>query len=99
MPAYVIVELTVTDSDAYERYKALATSSVAAHGGAYRVRGGQIESVEGEPVTHRFVVLEFPDMAAARAWYDSPDYQAALPIRQAAATTRRLFFIEGYEPD
>jgi uncharacterized protein (DUF1330 family) len=94
----MIAELSVTDPDMYEQYKDLATASVAAHGGTYRVRGGKIEGVEGEPVTDRFVVLEFPDIEAVRTWYYSDAYQAAAPMRWAAATTRRLFFIEGYEP-
>jgi uncharacterized protein (DUF1330 family) len=98
VPTYVIVELSVSDAEQYERYKSLAEASVATYGGVYKVRGGRIESVEGEQVTDRVVVLEFPDMAATRAWYDSPEYQAALPLRQAAAKTSRLFFIEGYEP-
>ena len=45
----------------------------------------------------RVVILEFPDMAAARSWYSSPEYQSALPIRLAAARTTRMFFIDGYE--
>lgn len=97
MAAYVIVELSVVDAAGYERYKALAETSVTRHGGVYRVRGGRIESVEGDPVADRVVVLEFADMAAARTWYDSPDYRAALPIRSAAARTARLFFVEGVE--
>jgi uncharacterized protein (DUF1330 family) len=99
MSAFVIVELSVNDPDTYERYKELATASVAASGGAYRVRGGKIELVEGEAVTDRFVVLEFPDMDAARDWYNSPEYQAALPLRRASADTKHLFFVEGYDPD
>jgi uncharacterized protein (DUF1330 family) len=98
VPAYVIVEMSVVDADRYEPYKSLAEASVAAYGGSYKVRGGRIESVEGEKPTDRVVVLEFPDMAAARTWYDSPEYQTALPLRLAAAKTTRLFFIEGYEP-
>lgn len=98
MGAYVIVELTVHDAEGYERYKPLAEESVARHGGVYRVRGGRIEPVEGEPVAERVVVLEFDDLAAARRWYESPEYQAALPLRQAAARTTRLFFVDGYRP-
>lgn len=98
MPTYVIVELSVVDADQYERYKPLPEASVATYGGAYKVRGGRIESVEGEKVTDRVVVLEFPDMSAPRTWYESPEYQVALPLRLAAAKTTRLFFIEGYEP-
>jgi uncharacterized protein (DUF1330 family) len=98
VPTYVIFELSVVDTDRYEQYKPLAEASIAAHGGTYRVRGGAIESVEGAPVAERVVILEFPDMATARAWYNSPEYQAALQIRLAAAKTTRMFFIDGYEP-
>ena len=97
MPAYVIVELTVLDPEAYERYKPLAEASVVGHGGCYRVRGGKTESVEGDPVAHRVVVLEFPDLDTARGWYHSPEYQEAKRIRVACANTTRFFFIEGYE--
>jgi uncharacterized protein (DUF1330 family) len=98
VPAYVIVEMSVVDADQYEPYKSLAEASVATYGGAYKVRGGRVESVEGATPTDRVVVLEFPDVGAARTWYNSPEYQAALPLRLAAAKTTRLFFIEGYEP-
>ncbi|MEZ0336206.1 MAG: DUF1330 domain-containing protein, partial [Gemmatimonadales bacterium] len=39
MPAYVLVQIDVRDAAAYERYKALAGPTVAAHGGRYLVRG------------------------------------------------------------
>jgi uncharacterized protein (DUF1330 family) len=97
VPTYVIVELSVVDADHYERYKTLAEASVTAHGGTYKIRGGNIESLEGEAVTDRVVLLEFPDNATAQKWYHSPEYQAAIPLRQAAAETSRFYFIEGYE--
>ena len=98
MPAYVIVELSVTDAQEYERYKELAQATVAAHGGAYVVRGGTTVTVEGEPMEDRLVVLRFPDLPAARAWYESPEYREASAIRKAAATTKRVLFVEGYDP-
>ena len=45
----------------------------------------------------RVVVLEFPDLAAARAWYDSADYQVALAVRQATSSGR-VYFVDGYDP-
>jgi uncharacterized protein (DUF1330 family) len=95
----VIAELLVTDAEAYEQYHELAEASIAAAGGTYKVRGGKPEGVEGEPMTNFFVVLEFPDMDAARGWYDSEQYQDARWIRWTCAETKRFFFIEGYEPD
>jgi uncharacterized protein (DUF1330 family) len=98
VPTYVIVELSVVDADRYELYKPLAEASIAAYGGTYKVRGGSVESVEGPEVADRVVILEFPDLATARSWYSSPEYQEALQIRLEAARTTRMFFIDGYVP-
>jgi len=96
MTAYVIAEVSVTDAEAYEEYKPLAGASVVANGGTYVVRGGAVESLEGEPVTGRIVILRFENMEAARDWYNGEGYQAARPLRQAAAESR-VFIVEGTE--
>ena len=85
MSAYVIVDIEVTEPQAYEEYKRLAQVSVAAHGGRYVVRGGRTETVEGSWTPNRLVVLEFPDLAAARRWVTSEDYAAARAVRRSAA--------------
>ncbi len=54
---------------------------------------GALDQLEGEAIEGA-VILEFPDMAAARAWYDSPSYQAAVKYRHAGSTSK-AFFIEG----
>jgi len=95
MPAYVIVELSVTDAATYERYKPVAEASVAAYGGTYKVRGGRTEQLEGERVPDRLIVLEFPDLATARAWYNSPEYAEARDLAPAAFRGRMLVFVEG----
>ncbi|GAC1517611.1 MAG: DUF1330 domain-containing protein [Acidimicrobiales bacterium] len=95
MAAFVVVELDVHDPEAYEPYKAQADATVTASGGAYRVRGGPVEALEGDAPTTRVVILEFPDMATARSWYHSEAYQAAARIRQAASSGR-MFLIDGY---
>ena len=88
MPAYVLCEITVTDPEAYEAYKALAAPAVEAHGGRYVVRGGDAELLEGAGSPQRHVVLEFPDRGAARRWYASPEYTKARDARSGAATAR-----------
>jgi uncharacterized protein (DUF1330 family) len=84
MPAYVLVQVNVTDPDAYDDYKKLAQAAVQQYGGKYIVRGGAAEDVENERPYPRVVVLEFPDMDAARTWYHSPEYQAAKAAREGA---------------
>jgi uncharacterized protein (DUF1330 family) len=97
MSAYVVVQITVEDPLAYEQYKALAPSSIATYGGRYVVRGGRSEVLEGSWQPPRLVVLEFPTLAQARAWWNSPEYAPAKELRQRCAQTEMLL-IEGSPP-
>ena len=56
MPAYVIVEVRVTNPDPYAAYRDLATASVARHGGRFLVRGGAVTPLEDDWRPERFVV-------------------------------------------
>jgi uncharacterized protein (DUF1330 family) len=94
MPAYVIFDIHVDDPDAYAPYRGPAGESVKAHGGRYLARGGACDVLEGEWDVDRLVVLEFPSMERARAWYESDEYQAVAPIRQGASRGRGVL-IEG----
>jgi uncharacterized protein (DUF1330 family) len=84
--AYVIVDMQITDPQRYESYRRLAGPAVEAAGGRYLARGGATEVLEGDRVPNRIVILEFPDLDAARAWYDSPQYVEARGAREGAAT-------------
>jgi len=96
MPAYVIVQVDVHDAKTYERYKDLAPSSIAAHGGRYLVRGSPVETLEGTWHPSRFVVLEFPDAGSARAWWNCDEYAPAKKLRQATAHTE-MILVTGVE--
>ena len=85
MPAYVIVETNVTDHEQYERYRGAAPASIAAHGGRYLVRGGELAVFEGDWNPTRVVVLEFPDLETAQRWYASEEYAEARKLREGAA--------------
>jgi uncharacterized protein (DUF1330 family) len=95
--AYVIAEITVTDPETYKSYVAKATASAAKYGGVYLARGGQTVPAEGTPPASRVVIMEFPNLAAARAFQWSPEEQEALTIRRRAATGRQ-FIVEGVAP-
>lgn len=94
MPAYIYANVEITDPAAYETYRREVPALIAAHGGRYLVRGGAVTVLEGAGVPQRQVILEFPSMTQLRAFYDSPDYQRLVAIRQAASTGT-LFAIEG----
>ena len=85
MAAYVITRVNVTDPDQYEKYKALSPAAVAESGGRFIVRGGESVTLEGPEETRRLVVLEFPDMDSATAFYDSEKYRHARSVRAGAA--------------
>jgi uncharacterized protein (DUF1330 family) len=95
MTAYVISEVEPRDAALFERYRELAAPSIAAHGGRYVVRGGASELIEGGPPPKTLVIVEFADMARAKAWYGSAEYAQALAVRRAGALERRLIFVEG----
>jgi len=95
MPAYVIADVRdAWDAEALAEYRRRNTDAVAAHGGRFVVRGGEVELLEGEWDTRRVVVMEFPDVAAARAWWTSAEYEAIKPLRRGASDTR-IILVEG----
>ncbi|MBD1398854.1 DUF1330 domain-containing protein [Pontibacter sp. JH31] len=94
MPAYIIVEVNVTDPATYEDYKKLTPGSLEPFDGKFIVRGGAAELLEGEQEPNRMVVLEFPTMEKAKAWWSSEEYAPAKAIRQSASTTR-MIAVEG----
>ena len=96
MPAYIISDLAVKDAAAIEIYRIRAAASIAQHGGRYLARGGAFEVLEGG-WTPLIVIVEFPDMAAARAWYRSPEYAKALEVRDQALS-RNLILVDGVVP-
>jgi uncharacterized protein (DUF1330 family) len=85
VPAYIVVETDIHDAEQYEHYKQAAPAAVAAAGGRYLVRGGELAVLEGDWQPTRLVLLEFPDLEAAKRFYDSPEYQEAKRLREGAA--------------
>jgi uncharacterized protein (DUF1330 family) len=85
MPAYLIVETDITDPEQYEQYKAASPGAIAAGGGRFIVRGGEMAVLEGDWHPKRLVVVEFPDLEAAKAFYESDEYRAAMKLREGAA--------------
>src|SRR5262245_51988282 len=77
MPAYVIAEVDIHDPDQYADYTAAVPDTLAASGGRFVARGGELAVLEGEWTPPRLVILEFEDLEAAKRWYESPAYQEA----------------------
>ena len=96
MSAYLVVEVEVHDPDRYENYKAMVPPSLAEYGGRFLVRGGKVETLEGDWSPKRFVMVEFPSVDKAKAWWDSSAYAEAKALRQATAKTQ-MIVVEGFD--
>jgi len=92
-PGYVIVEVEVTDPAAMQEYGAKVGPTLAPYHAKLIVRG-KASAKEGPIPVGNIVVLEFPSLADAEAWYNSAAYKELIPLRQRAANTR-LFIVEG----
>ena len=94
MSAYLIAQLTITDSAGFDAYREAVPPVIAAYGGRYLSRGGAVTPLEGEPAGPRIVVLEFADRAAAERFYRAPEYQEILPLRLNSASGP-VFIVDG----
>jgi uncharacterized protein (DUF1330 family) len=95
-PAYYIAEFELTDPEGIRPYSAAVESTFTPFGGRYVVRGGKVTSLEGAPAK-RMIMIAFPSLERAQAWYDSPAYRNILPIRHKSATSR-VFIMDGFAP-
>ncbi len=92
--AYLIANVDVHDPVQYEEYKKLSTLAMKAHGAEVCIRGGRVEVMEGDWAPSRVVMLKFPSMDAARTFYNSTEYAAAIQARQGIADMR-MIIVEG----
>ncbi len=92
--AYVVNQVVVHDPEQYAAYARAGRDAVTRYGGRILAGGGRVETLEGEPIPSRVVVIEFPSYDLALAYYGSPEYQAARALRGDAATVR-FALVEG----
>lgn len=94
MPAYVIVDIAITDPVGYEEYKKLAPGAVALYGGKYLARGGNNEVLEGDWQPNRLVILQFDSVEKAKTWLNSDEYKPARALRHKTSLTK-MVVVEG----
>ncbi len=95
-PAYVILCSKVENTEQFQQYLAATPPTLTPHGGEYLVRGGEKEVLEGSWDPARVVVLKFPSMANAKAWYDGAGYTKARALRKGATEYFNVLLVEGY---
>lgn len=98
MSAYAVARLTdVTMGPEIVAYLERIDATLAPFGGRYLIHGGPIERLEGA-WSGDLIMIGFPDMESARAWYASPAYRAILPLR-AENSKGDVILIDGVPPD
>jgi uncharacterized protein (DUF1330 family) len=94
MSAYLVVEVDVKDPERYADYRTMVPPTLELYGGKFLVRGGAVETLEGNWEPSRVVVIEFDSVEMAKRWWDSDEYREARNLRQATAETK-MIVVEG----
>lgn len=95
MPAYIVVRVNVKNPEAYREYTLHSPRIVAQYGGRFIVRGGESVALEGPESTDRIVVVEFPTLEQAQAFYHSPEYTKARALREGGGDAS-FVAVDGY---
>jgi uncharacterized protein (DUF1330 family) len=85
MAAYIISRVHVRDSERMRDYAARSIALAKSYGASYPVRTNNVEALEGTYDGRRLIIIQFPDLASARAYWNSPEYQELRKLRHAAA--------------
>lgn len=84
-PGYAIGHITVKDPAKWAEYCARVPGTLEGWGGELVFRGHRVAMLGGEHAHPDTVVVRFPDVAALNGWFNSPAYQALIPLREQAA--------------
>ncbi|MCZ6458287.1 MAG: DUF1330 domain-containing protein [Gammaproteobacteria bacterium] len=94
MPIYIVAQINIEDRDTYARYEAGFMEIFDRYEGELLAVDEAVTELEGSWEYTRTVIIQFPDEAAARSWYDSDDYQA-LAQHRFAASAANLAIVQG----
>ena len=92
---YLIANIRVHDKEIFEKFKAMSGPVITQYGGKLLVRNPTPDRREGG-LTGLVIMLEFPNIAMARTFYESKEYTAAKLVREGASSTD-LLIVEGVE--
>ncbi len=85
MPAYLLIEGTITDRDRWTDYRNTVVPLIARFGGKHLTRGGGVERLEGGRDRWTIALFEFSSMEAIHEFWNSPEYGPVRTMRQGAA--------------
>jgi uncharacterized protein (DUF1330 family) len=84
----MLIEADITDMDRFREYTLAIVPIVQRFGGRYVVMRGARADLEGDWGQTRIVISEWPSMAVAQAFWDSPEYREAAKLREGTGTFR-----------
>ncbi len=96
MSAFLVLDFSVRDFDAFIEYANGVPAFMAKHGGRYIVRGAEPEVMEGTWMPKRLVIIEFPSRENARAFLDDPEFQDLKAVR-IRTTNSKLVLVDGVD--
>jgi uncharacterized protein (DUF1330 family) len=97
---YIIFQIEITDRDRYmTEYIPTALETVEEHGGRVLVGADAPEVVEGQWGYNWTVVLEFPTVEDANAWYESEAYESVQPVRHESSDDENVVIVPGFAPE
>jgi uncharacterized protein (DUF1330 family) len=96
-PAYVIAEVQVTDADTFKQYLAALPGTLAPYQVRTLARANPAALDSSTPPAGSLVVLAFNNMDDVKAWWNSPAYQAIIPLREKSTKTR-AYAVQGVPP-
>lgn len=85
MAAYLIGQMSVKDPEAWKQYVGAVARSLEPFGAQLVFRGARGSNLAGDQPHDRAVVIRFADHATLLGWFQSPAYQALIPVRERAA--------------
>ena len=100
MPAYIALLIDIHDHAAFTDYARAAAPTYPAYGGGVALRGPIVDVIEGTlDVKHdtRLVVLQFPSLEQARAWWGSEQYRPVVKLREPPVSDSRVFLVDGID--
>jgi uncharacterized protein (DUF1330 family) len=96
-PAYIIAELQVTDPDTFKQYAAALPATLAPYKARTIARAAPVSLDGSTPPTGVVAVFAFNSMDDIKAFWNSPAYQAIIPLRDKSSKSR-IYAVQGLPP-
>ena len=99
IPAYIVANATITDTEAYHVYEKGFFPKLKEYGGQFITFDDNSITLEGDsPREGRMIIFQFPSEEKAKAWYADAEYQALSEHRRVATKLEFMTLVHGQAP-